>query len=305
MEERTAGPVEWLVPLAFIVCAGWVVWHLPAFTLTFNPPADASAYDNLAAIHARNDVTPDMAGLFGGSADLVDWLAMTGIVVFLVLGVLTVHRAPMEFQDWTRFDRLAVFIGRVTMMLVVLLTSVMIYEVILRYAFEAPTLWANELSLWIAGFVFLCAGLYAMQQRSHIRIFLLYDVLPRWLQRVCDVITTALILVFAFALIYGGYGEALTKLHRWETFGTAFDPPIPATLKPMVLLIVGLVAVQAVVNLIADWNAEPLIHTAADDIDQDELDRLRAAVGAEGTGELDVTRGAIQGNQSHHTGGRG
>jgi hypothetical protein len=57
------------------------------------------------------------------------------------------------------------------------------------------------------------------------------------------------------------------------------------------------VAVQAVVNLISDWNAEPVIHTAADDIDEDELERLRASVGAEGTGDLDVTRGSIQGNQ--------
>jgi TRAP-type mannitol/chloroaromatic compound transport system permease small subunit len=63
------------------------------------------------------------------------------------------------------------FIGRVTMMLVVLLTTVMLYEVFLRYVLERPTLWANELSLWLAGFVFLMSGLYAMQQRSHIRIF--------------------------------------------------------------------------------------------------------------------------------------
>ncbi|QEW22022.1 2,3-diketo-L-gulonate TRAP transporter small permease protein YiaM [Marinibacterium anthonyi] len=295
MQEKTAGPVEWLVPLGFIACAGWVIWHLPAFTLTFLPPADQSTADNLAAIHARNDVTPNLAGLFGGSADIVDWAAMVGLVVFFVLGVMTVHRAPMEYEGGFKWDRVSVFIGRVTMMLIVVLTSVMIYEVVLRYVFEAPTLWANELSLWLAGFVFLCAGLYAMQQRSHIRIFLLYDMLPRWTQRTCDVITTILIVLFAFALIYGGYGEALSKLHRWETFGTAFDPPIPATLKPMVLLIVGLVAVQAVVNLIADWNVEPIIHTAADDIDADELERLRAAVGAEGTGEMDVTRGSIQG----------
>lgn len=298
MQEKTAGVVEWVVPLAFILCAGWVVWHFPAFTLTFNPPADASQADNLAAIHARNDVSPGMPGLFGGTADIIDWLAMAGIVVFTLIGVKTVHRAPMEYQGGVGFDRLAVFIGRVTMMLIVLLTSVMLYEVILRYAFEAPTLWANEMSLWIAGFVFLCAGLYAMQQRSHIRIFLIYDMLPRALQRVCDVISTSLIVLFAFALIYGGYGEALSKLHRWETFGTAFDPPIPATLKPMVLLIVGLVALQAVINLIADWNNEPVVHSAADDIDEDELERLRATVGDDGTGELDVTRGAIQGNQT-------
>jgi len=80
---------------------------------------------------------------------------------------------------------------------------------------------------------------------------------------------------------YGGYGEALAKFGRWETFGTAFDPPIPATLKPMVLLIVALVAVQAVINLISDWNNEPVIHTAADDIDEDEIERLKKSVGAD------------------------
>ena len=80
----------------------------------------------------------------------------------------------------------------------------MMYEVILRYVFEKPTLWANELSLWMAGFVFILAGFYAMQQRSHIRIFLLYDMLPRNLQRTCDTISTFFILLFAFFLVYGG-----------------------------------------------------------------------------------------------------
>lgn len=296
MQDKSTKPSEWLVPILFILCAGWLAWHLPAFTLDFFPP-DESQVDNLRGLHHRNDVTPGMAGPFGGEADWVDYLAAIGLPVFLFIGMRTVRRAPMEFESWRAADRVAVFIGRVTMMLVVLLTSVMLYEVILRYVFEAPTLWANELSLWLAGFVFLCAGLYAMQQRSHIRIFLLYDICPRWIQRLFDCISTFLIVMFAFFLIYGGYGEAFDKLHRWETFGTAFDPPIPATLKPMVLIIVTLVAIQAVINLISDWNAEPVIHTAADDLDEDEIERLRRAVGAEGTGDLDVTRGAIQGNQ--------
>ena len=59
-----------------------------------------------------------------------------------------------------------------------------------------------------------------------------------------------------------------------------------------------LVALQAVINLFSDWNAEPVIHTAADDIDEDELEKIRAAVGVDGTGDLDVTRGAIQGAQT-------
>ncbi len=296
MHDKSGSLIEWVIPFCFILCAGWLVWHLPAFTLDWVPP-DQSQVDNLRGLHHRNDVTPGMAGPFGGEADWVDYLALIGLPLFLIIGIRTVQLAPMEFESWRAADRAAVFIGRVTMMLVIALTSVMMYEVVLRYVFEAPTLWANELSLWIAGFIFLCAGLYAMQQRSHIRIFLLYDVCPRWLQRTFDCISTFLIVLFAFFLIYGGYGEALDKLHRWETFGTAFDPPIPATLKPAVLVIIGLVAVQAVINLISDWNAVPVVHTAADDIDEDELQRLRAAVGSEGTGDLDVTRGSIQGSQ--------
>lgn len=277
MQVRSGTPVEWLVPLAFIFVAGWLVWHMPAFTLTFYPPTDQSELDKLTALFKSFDVTPDLAGLFGGTADIMDWLALICLPIIIYFGVRTVRRAGMEFESWRPADRLAVFIGRVTMMLIVCLTSVMLYEVLLRYVFEAPTLWANEMSLWLAGFVFLCAGLYAMQQRSHIRIVLLYDVVPRWLQRVFDTISTVLIVTFAFFLIYGGYGEAFDKFYRWETFGTAFDPPIPATLKPMVLLVVGLVAIQAVVNLISDWNAEE-VHYGGEDLDEEEIERIKAQV---------------------------
>ena len=277
--ERHVKAAEVIWPTLFIICAAWLAWHAPAFILDWSA-SEGSASDNLRGLHLRNDVTPDMSGPFGGIADWIDYLALLGLPIFLVLGVRTVRKAPMEYESWRAIDRAAVFIGRVTMVLIVLLTSVMLYEVLLRYVFEAPTLWANELSLWLAGFVFLCAGLYAMQQRSHIRIYLIYDMFPRWLQRVCDVISTGLIVAFAAFLIYGGYGEAFAKFGRWETFGTAFDPPIPATLKPMVLLIVALVAVQAVINLISDWNNEPVIHSAADDIDEDEIERLKKAVGS-------------------------
>ena len=291
-DERSGSLIEWLVPLAFILCAGWVVWHVPAFTLDWNPPDDQSQYDKLSALFQRNDVSPGLSGLFGGFADIIDWLALIGLPVFLVLGVMTVRRAAMEFESFKTADRLSVFIGRVTMMLIVLLCGVMLYEVFVRYVLNAATLWANELSLWLAGFIFLCAGLYAMQQRSHIRIFLLYDVCPRWMQRLFDCISTFLICVFAFFLIYGGYGEAFDKFYRWETFGTAFDPPIPATIKPAVLFVIGLVAIQAIVNLISDWNAEPEMHT--DEPDADELAKLRAAVGQDGIGDTDVTRAAGQ-----------
>ncbi len=168
-----------------------------------------------------------------------------------------------EVTGWV--DRLNFWFSRVSMWLVAAIIGIMAYEVILRYGFERPTLWASELSLWLAGMVYLFAGLYAMQQRSHIRIFILYDIAPRWLRKVFDVTSTLCIVVFAVATVWGGFGEAKAKLLRWETFGTAFDPPIPATMKPLVLITVVVLALQAISNLIYDWNREPESRSPVDD----------------------------------------
>ncbi len=46
----------------------------------------------------------------------------------------------------------------------------------------------------------------------------------------------------------------------------------PGDVKPAILIIICLVAIQALSNLIADWNKAPEHHTPADDIDEDEIE---------------------------------
>lgn len=255
---------------------------MPAYLLDFIPPTSKSLLEQMSELHLRKDVTPGMAGLFGGHTDPIDWAALVLIPVFFVLGARTVRVAHMEFQHWPSIDRFSLFIGRVTMILIISMTMIMLYEVFLRYAIEAPTLWANELTLWIAGFVFMLSGLYAMQQRCHIRIFLLYDVVPRWMQRSFDIFWAALLVIFAFFLFYGSFKQVfVVKFYKWEMFGTAFDPPIPATVQPLILIVIPLIAIQAVINVISDWNAEPQVHSAADDIDEDEIAAIKKSVGAD------------------------
>lgn len=241
-----------LWPAVFVVSAVWVVWYFPRFIVLFG-----WANDNLTA---RNQ-----------PAGLLDIAMAAVLIASAVLGIRGAEAGRGELPVESGFDRVSLFLGRVSMLLIVILVGVMFYEVILRYVFERPTLWANELSLWLAGFVFLLAGLYSMQQRNHIRIFLLYDMLPRPLQRLCDSISTLLIFVFAIAIVWGGWTEAYDKFLRWETFGTAFDPPLPATIKPMVLLTICLVAVQALVNLIADWNKEAEVHGVVDEGEVEDI----------------------------------
>lgn len=281
MSDKTGSLLEWIIPSAFVVFAGWVIWGLPAFILDFFPPENSSTVAQIQALNDSKEILPGLPGLFGGTPTIVDWFALLMIPVTFVLGLRYQNVAHMEYQHWRAIDRVGIFIGRVTMILILAMTGVMLYEVFLRYVLEAPTLWANELTLWIAGFVFLISGFYAMQQRSHIRITLLYDAVPRNVQRLFDVLSAAIIVFFAAGLIFGSYKQVfLIKLQKWEMFGTAFDPPIPATIQPTILIVIALVAIQAVINVISDWNLEPEIHSP-DEIDEEELEAIKRTLGAE------------------------
>lgn len=185
------------------------------------------------------------------------------------------NKGAIEPEKSGFFDIVSLICSRLAMIAVIFIEIAMLYEVISRYVFARPTLWANEMTLWIASFLFLLAGLYAMQQRSHILIFIIYEMFPRWAKKAADTVSVLLIVIFTTCLVWGGFNEAVDKFNRFEKFGTAWDPPIPATVKPAILIIISLVCIQAISNLIADWNKEDVKHTPADEIDQTEIENIR------------------------------
>ncbi|MBC6437276.1 MAG: TRAP transporter small permease [Rhodobacteraceae bacterium] len=201
-------------------------------------------------------------------------ISITGVLLFASL-YLSDDKGAIEITPTGFFDIVSLVCSRLAMIATALIVIIMFYEVVSRYVFSRPTLWANELSLWIAGFVFLFAGQYAMQQRSHIRIYVIYDMMPRWIQKMSDVVSVSLICAFFLALLWGGYNDAVRRMLRMETFGTAWDPPIPGTLKPGILIITLLVTIQAVSNLISDWKKEPEQHNPIDEFDEAKSKNIR------------------------------
>ena len=150
-------------------------------------------------------------------------------------------------------DRISLFLSHTIKYLIPVIVLVMMYEIFMRYVLFKPTLWANELCLWLAGVCYLVGGIYATRLRSHIRIVLLYDYVSRPTQRIFDLISTIVIVLFAGAVIYGGMEDAYRSFVNWERFATYWDPPIPATMHPLTLLCVFLIALQSINNLIIDW----------------------------------------------------
>lgn len=138
------------------------------------------------------------------------------------------------------------------MLLTAVAVVITFYEVVLRYVFGKPTLWVNELTLWLGSIIFLTAGIYAMQRRSHIRITAVYDLMSPKVKLTFDAISTLVVVAYATTMIAAGYDVAWKTLVSWERFGTFWNPPIPATVKPLVLIVTGLVAIQAINNFFAD-----------------------------------------------------
>lgn len=74
------------------------------------------------------------------------------------------------------------------------------YEVISRYIFDAPTIWAHQASYLMFGMQYLLAGGFALLHGDHVRVDVVYIKLPRRAQIGIDIFTSTFFFIFAVAL---------------------------------------------------------------------------------------------------------
>jgi TRAP-type mannitol/chloroaromatic compound transport system permease small subunit len=90
---------------------------------------------------------------------------------------------------------------------ILVLTLVISYEVLVRYAFRAPTRWAFDASYMLYGLLFMTAGAYTLSRNGHVRADFLYRNFSPRKQAAIDL---ALYVLFFFpgilALILAGWG---------------------------------------------------------------------------------------------------
>ncbi|MEP1585380.1 MAG: TRAP transporter small permease [Tateyamaria sp.] len=161
-----------------------------------------------------------------------------------------------ESPPLTIIDHITLRISSLLMFVVAMIMGIMLFEVIMRYVFARPTIWVEELSRWLGGVIFLVAGLYAMQQRTHIRVTIVYDIINRNAQRAMDAFGTACVCIFCWAVTWGYWENAMRKFSTWELYGSAWNPPIPAIMKPLICIVCAWMSIQAINNLIVDWRRD-------------------------------------------------
>lgn len=74
------------------------------------------------------------------------------------------------------------------------------YEVISRYLFDAPTIWAHQSSYLMFGMQYLLAGGFALLHGDHVRVDVVYIKLPKRAQIGVDIFTSTFFFIFAVCL---------------------------------------------------------------------------------------------------------
>lgn len=106
-------------------------------------------------------------------------------------------------------DMLSAWFGRAFGWCIVILTLCTCYEVFVRYALNAPTVWAFDMSVQMYGALFMMAGAYALSQNAHVRGDVVYRLMPIKVQASVDLFLYIVFFIPAvFALTYYGYGFA-------------------------------------------------------------------------------------------------
>lgn len=96
------------------------------------------------------------------------------------------------------------------------------FEVVMRYIFNMPTIWVHEASFLLLGMQYLMAGGFALLHGAHVRVDVVYNLLPPRGRVGMDIFTSMFFFIFALALTItswvffrDSYGMNETTVETW------------------------------------------------------------------------------------------
>ena len=164
-------------------------------------------------------------------------------------------------QPKNKLDAAILKVSNWLSMLFIFTVFISFYVVVMRYAFNSPTIWVHETASFIGGSLFVIGGLYAFASNKHVRVVLIYDVVSQrtrhylnLLHHIIGIIFSALMTYGAYTLVESAWFSPLGEL-RLNTSGSAWNPPFPALLKAVILISFCILTIQFLLHLIAEIKA--------------------------------------------------
>ncbi|WP_375257444.1 TRAP transporter small permease subunit [Citreimonas sp.] len=151
-------------------------------------------------------------------------------------------------------DTFADWFGQVLAWLVLALVVVVVMESIRRYAFNAPSIWAYDVSYMLYGTIFMLGAAVTLRFRGHIRTDLFFNTWTPRTQAAVD-LTFYILLFFPGMLFFliAGYDQAARSYAITERAAASFWRPILWPYRAVIPLTAALVMLQGVSEIIKAW----------------------------------------------------
>jgi TRAP-type mannitol/chloroaromatic compound transport system permease small subunit len=155
----------------------------------------------------------------------------------------------MKFLKW--IDTINENVGLLCGFIVLIMTLATTYDVVMRYVFNNPTNWSLELDLYLLVAASFLSGGYCLLHEGHVKVDVLYQVLPDRVKALLDVITSALFFIFVIVLVWKGWGFAHESFVEGKRSSEAMGWPLYPS--QMMIPIGGfLIGLQGLAKLIRD-----------------------------------------------------
>jgi TRAP-type C4-dicarboxylate transport system permease small subunit len=151
-------------------------------------------------------------------------------------------------------DRVSKSIGDALSLFFLVAVLLTVYEVAMRYVFNAPTIWVHDMVIVLSAVGFVFGGAVASQQRHHIQMASYAHRLPARVRRHLDVVCHVLAALYLAMFLYGALQFAIPSVKLLETSGRAWDVPIPAFLKSVLAIGAALMLLQTLSHI---WHRTP------------------------------------------------
>lgn len=134
-------------------------------------------------------------------------------------------------------NRISDFWGRISSILFILLVANVVYDVIMRYAFNDVSIAFQELEWHLFAAVFLLGIPYTIKAGGHVRVDIIYERLSHKAQAVVDIAGTLLFLLpFCLLVAYFGVDFAKESFALQETSGDPGGLPYRWLIKSVISL---------------------------------------------------------------------
>lgn len=142
--------------------------------------------------------------------------------------------------------------GRLCSLLILPLCGVVIFEVVMRYIFNAPTIWGFEMTTFLYGLHFMLGLAYTERYNGHVKVDILTARIKKKPATILSIITSLVIFVPILSLLsFWTWAFAIKSTQMMEKNATSWAPPI-WPIKLLMAFSFTLLLLQGVSKLVQD-----------------------------------------------------